>query len=299
MKVNRSGVIILFLVGVVVFLGTKYSEYREQVNRLTSFYQIAPPGIPSNLDFAGEKVPLDKFEIKERLDREILVNTFWQSSTMLIIKRTGKIFPVIEPILKTYGIPEDFKYLAVAESGLINATSSAGAKGVWQFMASSGEAYGLEINNNVDERYNLEASTRAACVYLKEAYTKFGSWTLAAAAYNRGMAGIRNDLTKQQVDTYYDLHLNSETARYVMRILAFKTILENPENYGFFLEDKDFYAPEKTVDIEIDSTITNISDYAQQIGTNYHVLKTLNPWIKGNELEVEEKPYIIKAPLKK
>ena len=298
MKVNRSGIIILFLVGVVVFLGTKFSEYRDQVNRLTSFYQIAPPVIPPNLDFAGEKVPLDKFEIKERLDREILVNTFWQSSTLLIMKRTQKVFPIVEPILKVYGIPDDFKYLAVAESGLVNATSSAGAKGVWQFMASSGKAYGLEINNNVDERYNLEASTRAACVYIKEAYSKFGSWTLAAAAYNRGMGGIRHDLNKQQVDSYYDLHLNAETARYMFRILAFKAILENPQDYGFFLEEKDFYKPINTYSIDIDSTITNISDYAQKIGTNYHVLKTLNPWIKGNELEVDEKSYTLKAPLK-
>lgn len=298
MKSKQKNLILIVLLSLAVFLGTKYTEYRDQVNRLTTSYKIAPPTLPNNLAFAGEQVPFDKFEIKERLDREIMVNTFWQSSTLLILKRSKKVFSVIEPILEEHGIPDDFKYLAVAESSLVNATSSAGAKGIWQFMASSGKAYGLEINDDVDERYNLELSTEAACIYLKEAYDKFGSWTLAAAAYNRGISGIQYDLTKQNVNDYYDLHLNSETARYVLRILAFKAILQNPQDFGFYLEPKDFYQPIKTHSIEVDTTVSNIAAYAQEIGTNYHVLKTLNPWIMGNQLEVDKRSYIIKAPLK-
>lgn len=290
-------IIIAFLLLAVGFLSAKYTEQTDQINRLTSFYQIAPVNIPAKMVFAGEEVPINKFQVKERLDRELLVNTFWQSNTLLILKRTQRAFEVIEPILKEYGVPDDFKYLAVAESGLVNATSSAGAKGVWQFMTSSGRSYGLEINNNVDERYNLEKSTRAACVYLKQAYSKFSNWTLAAASYNRGMNGIKNDIAKQHVDDYFDLHLNNETARYINRIIALKSIIEKPQEYGFFIENKDYYRATATYEILVDTTISNISDYAQSIGTNYHVLKSLNPWIKGNQLLVKEKPYKIKAPL--
>ena len=200
--------------------------------------------------------------------------------------------------MKRLGVPDDFKYLAIAESGLRNVTSPRGAKGIWQFMPSSGKQYGLEINNNVDERYHLERSTEAACLYLRDAYNRFGSWSLAAASYNRGMAGITADLNKQHVEDYYDLHLNSETSRYLLRIIAFKAILENTSNYGFHLENRDYYSDPPTVLLSIDETIPNISDYAQSIGSNYHVIKSLNPWILGNELVVNNKPYQIKAPLK-
>ncbi len=286
------------LVAIVIFIANKYTEQQDQIKSLTSNYQILPVPIPQSIDFAGEQVPLNKFQVKERLDRELLVNTYWQSNSMLILKRTRRSFEVIEPILAQYGIPLDFKYLAVAESGLQNVTSSAGAKGVWQFMSSSGKAYGLEINNNVDERYHLEKSTVAACLYIKEAYLKFGSWTLAAASYNRGMNGINNDIKKQLVSDYFDLHLNTETSRYLLRILALKSIIEDPSNFGFILEDKHFYNFQETIDVIVDESIPNISEYSQSIGSNYHVIKSLNPWIKGNLLNVSAKSYKIKAPLK-
>ncbi len=194
-------------------------------------------------------------------------------------------------------MPNDFKYLAVAESGLLNVTSSAGAKGVWQFMPSTAKSYGLEVNEEVDERLHLEKSTLAACQYLKEAHTRFGSWTLAAAAYNRGPAGVERDLAKQLVRDYFDLHLNTESSRYVLRILALKTIFENQTSYGIHLKNEDYYGSTSTTDVFLDSSINNIAEYALQLGTNYHVLKSLNPWLKSNQLTVVDKTYTIKAPL--
>ena len=296
----KKSIVPLCITGVILlslFLATKYNETHEQEDKMSLGMQIYPVPIPESLDFCGENVPLHKFEIKERLDRELLVNTFWQSNATLIIKRSKRHFKVIEPILKRYGVPDDFKYLAVAESGLLNAVSSAGAKGVWQFMSSSAKGYGLKVNSEVDERYHLEKSTEAACLYLLEAKSKFGSWTMAAAAYNRGSNGIRRDLNKQLISDYYDMHLNSETARYVFRILAFKTIIQNPELYGYHIENKDYYGSIATRDITIDSYILDVAEYAKSIGTNYHVLKSLNPWILGNKLSVSEIPYTIKAPL--
>lgn len=282
----------------LLFLSAKYSEHHDQQKQFNLSQHIVSVPIPKDINFANEAVPLQKFEVRERLDRELTVNTFWQSNTLLIIKRSKEYFKSIEPILKRMGVPDDFKYLAIAESGLQNVTSPSGAKGIWQFMPSSGKSYGLEINNNVDERYHLERSTEAACLYLLDAYAKFGNWSLAAASYNRGMAGIAADLEKQHVNDYYDLHLNSETSRYLLRIIAFKAILENPSDYGFHVESRDYYADPKTVTYTINESIGNISDYAQSIGSNYHVIKSLNPWILGNELTVDSKPYQIKAPLK-
>ena len=298
---KNKKLLFFILLGLVVgvFFSSKSNEFVEQAEKFSENYQVVPVPIPNQLTFAGEAVPLERFEIKERLDRELLVNTYWQSNSLLILKRSKKFFEIIEPILAKNGIPEDFKYLAVAESGLLNVTSPAGAKGVWQFMPSSGKAYGLEINNSVDERYHLERSTQAACLYIKEAFYKFGNWTLAAASYNRGMNGISNDIAKQLVNDYYDLHLNTETSRYILRILAFKTIIENPSAYGFHLEEKDYYSFPPTINISVDESIPNISEYAQSLGTNYHVIKSLNPWIKTNELTVSNVPYIIKAPLNK
>ncbi|PCJ66045.1 MAG: murein transglycosylase [Bacteroidetes bacterium] len=297
-KFKFLALLILGFTAVLIISG-KQTEQMDQENKMSDGMKVYPVPIPSQLQFAGEAVPLEKFEIKERLDRELLVNSYWQSNTLLILKRTQRAFAVIEPILAKNGIPDDFKYLAVAESGLLNVTSPAGAKGIWQFMPSSGKSYGLSINRMVDERYHLEKSTEAACLYLKKAYNRFGSWTLAAASYNRGINGINKDLNKQLVSDYFDMHLNTETSRYILRIIALKTIIENPSSYGFYIEDKDFYSPIETIDIYADSTIQNISEYAASLGTNYHVLKSLNPWIKGNELIITNKPYIIKAPLNK
>ncbi|MEY2925261.1 MAG: hypothetical protein RLZZ337_1811 [Bacteroidota bacterium] len=291
---------LLIIIGILLVLqSSKDTEYRDQRNTFNLSQHIVSVPIPEKANFAGERVPLDKYEVIERLDRELTVNTFWQSNTLLILKRSKSYFKVIEPILKRLGVPDDFKYLAVAESGLQNATSPSGAKGVWQFMPSSGRAYGLEVDNNVDERYDLERSTEAACLYLRDAYEKFGSWSLAAASYNRGMVGISSDLNKQLVEDYYDLHLNSETSRYLLRIIAFKAIIENPCDYGYHIEDRDYYVQPKTISISVDQSISNISEYAQSIGSNYHVIKSLNPWILGNELIVNQKTYQIKAPLTK
>lgn len=291
------GTAIFLFAALILLTAQQFTEHAQQAERLASVYQVFPVPIPSDLSFAEEKVPLDKFGIKERLDRELLVNTYWQSNTMLILKRSKKYFKIIEPILEANGIPDDFKYLAVAESGLQVVQSPAGANGIWQFMESSGKYYGLEINDEVDERLNLKLSTEAACRYLKLAYEEFGNWTLAAAAYNRGINGINADLNKQQVNSYYDLHLNSETSRYIMRILAFKILLEDPDSYGFNISTKDYYGTTKAKEIQIAEGIENLSEYAKSIGTNYHILKSLNPWIKGNTLANREQGYLMSVPI--
>ncbi|MDH3796527.1 MAG: lytic transglycosylase domain-containing protein, partial [Flavobacteriaceae bacterium] len=206
-------------------------------------YTISAIDIPEDLNFAGETVPQKDPEIMERIDREFLVNTYWQSNAILLMKRSHKYFPVIEPILAKYGIPDDFKYLAVAESGLQNVVSHKGATGFWQIMRATGKEYGLEVNSNVDERYNMEKATEVACKYLRRYKDKFGSWTLAAAAYNAGPGSINKYLRIQKVNGYYDLLLGEETGRYIFRILAIKEILSNPDKYGFLVENDDLYEP--------------------------------------------------------
>ena len=297
MKRNYLIAIASFLILTLIFSSAKKDENAEQEDVISNGSKVVAVPIPSQINFAGEQVALDKFEVKERLDRELLVNSYWQSNSLLMIKRSKRAFEIIEPILAEYDVPEDFKYLAVAESGLLNVTSSAGAKGVWQFMQSTAKSYNLEVNAEVDERLHLEKSTIAACQYLKEAHIRFGSWTLAAAAYNRGPAGVERDLKKQQVGDYFDLHLNTETSRYVLRILALKTIFENQTSYGIHLKNEDYYGSISTINVVVDSSINNIAEYALQLGTNYHVLKSLNPWLKSNELTVVNKTYTIKAPL--
>ena len=297
MKRNYLIAIASFLILTLIFSSAKKDENAEQEDVISKGSKVVAVPIPSQISFAGEQVALDKFEVKERLDRELLVNSYWQSNSLLMIKRSKRAFEIIEPILAEYDVPEDFKYLAVAESGLLNVTSSAGAKGVWQFMQSTAKSYNLEVNGEVDERLHLKKSTIAACQYLKEAHTRFGSWTLAAAAYNRGPAGVERDLKKQRVGDYFDLHLNTETSRYVLRILALKTIFENQTSYGIHLKNEDYYGSISTINVVVDSSINNIAEYALQLGTNYHVLKSLNPWLKSNELTVVNKTYTIKAPL--
>ena len=297
MKRNYLIAIASFLILTLIFSSAKKDENAEQEDVISKGSKVVAVPIPSQINFAGEQVALDKFKVKERLDRELLVNSYWQSNSLLMIKRSKRAFEIIEPILAEYDVPEDFKYLAVAESGLLNVTSSAGAKGVWQFMQSTAKSYNLEVNGEVDERLHLEKSTIAACQYLKEAHTRFGSWTLAAAAYNRGPAGVERDLKKQRVGDYFDLHLNTETSRYVLRILALKTIFENQTSYGIHLKNEDYYGSISTINVVVDSSINNIAEYALQLGTNYHVLKSLNPWLKSNELTVVNKTYTIKAPL--
>lgn len=252
---------------------------------------------PAEIDFAGEKAPLHISDVKERLDRELLVNANLDASTLLIIKRANRFFPTIEPILKRYGVPDDFKYLAVAESALMNATSSAGAKGFWQFMPDTAKERGMEVNEGVDERYHLEKSTEAACKYLLDAYKKFGSWTLAAASYNGGFGGVNKQITIQGVSNYYDLLLTDETARYVFRILALKEIMKNPVQYGFNVAPSELYQNIPTKKVEVDSSITDLAAFAKAQGINYKILKIHNPWLRDKKLtNVAKKKYVIEIP---
>ena len=289
----------------VIFIFTfSYSFSQELKNQKENdyylgSYQVKSPHIPEELFFCNEKVPIKNQDILERFDREIIVNTYFHSKAILILKRSNKYFSIIEKYLKEYQIPEDFKYLAIAESALENAISPAGAKGFWQFMSKTGKAYGLEINDLIDERYNLEKSTEAACKYLKKLYKQFGSWTLAAAAYNMGPNALSKQMKKQQVNNYYDLKLNNETSRYVFRIIAYKLIDKNPKLYGFNLKQEDLYPPLKTYNIEINKEISDLAKYAINIEQNYKIIKYLNPWILKNSIDATEKPYIIKLPLEK
>jgi membrane-bound lytic murein transglycosylase D len=268
------------------------AEYKKRFN---DAYRVYPVTIPKELNFAGEKVPLDNFEVRERIDRELLINTYWQSQTMLNLKRAGRWFPVIEPIFRRNDVPSDFVYLVVAESGLLNSISAVGATGFLQFTDATGKKYGLEINEDVDERYNVELATEAACKYLKEAKELFGSWTLAAASYNMGTDGLSKQIEKQKVKNYYDLLLSDETLRYLARIIAVKEVMTHPALYGFHYRVSDLYAPYKYTALEVDSSLTNIADFAIAKGTNYKMLKLLNPWLRSNTLPNKtKKKYSIK-----
>lgn len=266
-------------------------------NRNVQDYRVYSVVLPEKLAFAGEKVPLSEPDIKERADREFLVNTYWQSNGILLIKRAQKYFPIIEPILAANGIPDDFKYLAVIESGLQNVTSPAGAKGFWQMMPATARELGLEVNDNVDERYHLEKATQAACKYLKDSKEKFGSWTLAGAAYNAGNGGINKQLEAQGVTSYYDLLLGEETGRYVFRILAIKEILKNPKNYGFHVDPNHGYELVPSKEILINYEIDDLSAFAKANKINYKILKLHNPWLREPRLNNKsKKEYFISIP---
>lgn len=261
--------------------------------------KITDVHFPDSIDFAGEKTPLHIYDVKERMDRELLINVNLHSSTILIIKRANKAFPIIEPILAKYNVPDDFKYLAVIESSLLNAVSSAGARGVWQFMPETAREKGMEVSETVDERYHLEKSTEAACKYLLAAKEKFGSWTLAAASYNGGMSGVAKQIEFQQVSNYYDLLLNEETARYVFRILALKEIMKNPVLYGYDVQKKDLYENVPVRKVEVDSTVSDLAVFAKGQGINYKILKFHNPWLRDKKLDnPKKKKYEIQIPLK-
>lgn len=256
--------------------------------------------LPDNLSFCSEPVPLNDQDVRERLDRELLINTYWQSQTLLIIKEFNKIKPIVEPILKEYGIPEDFIYLAAAESGYRNLVSPSKAAGIWQFLEETGKSYGLEINNEVDERYHFEKSTIAACKYIQKSYQKFGNWTMAAASYNMGLTGLDEVSFSQKQTNYYDLHLNTETSRYVFRILALKEILRSPSKYGFMISETDLYKPHAFKSISIDTAITSLTDFAALYKMTYKELKILNPWLRSNMLTNKStKSYQLKIILDK
>ena len=291
---NFSLAVVLLFVFIISF---RISKTRFLTNGNESNYYIYPVSIPKKVSFAGEDMSLDKDDLIERMDKEFLVNTYWQSNTILLIKRANKYFPQIEKILIDEGVPTDFKYLALIESGLENVTSPSGAKGFWQIMKTTGKEYGLEINSNVDERYNLNLSTRLACKYLKKARDKFGSWTLAAAAYNRGINGIQNKITNQNQTAYENILFGEETKRYIFRIIALKNIVESPESFGFYIEEEHMYNPVKYDEIKIDTPISNISDFSKNLGLTYKSFKIHNPWLLENHLNNKSrKVYTISIP---
>jgi hypothetical protein len=248
--------------------------------------------------FAGERIPVENFDVRERLERELIVNSYRHSHTILNLKNSARYFPVMEKILKENGLPDDFKYLAVAESDLRNATSSAGAKGIWQFMEGTAGDYGLEVTKEVDERLHFEKSTRAACQYLKKYKEKFGTWSLVAAAYNMGPAGLRNEMESQKMTSFYDLNLSEETNRYIFRLVAIKHVMEHPELYGFDMKSEQLYLPlDNYALVTVDTSIANLGEFAKQFGTSYRMLKLFNPWLKDNRLtNTKRKVYDIKVP---
>jgi hypothetical protein len=286
-----TAAVILFTIG-----SAFYKTNDEQVD-FPQGYRIISPVFPSDLEFAGERVPVENFEVYERIDREIIVNTYFHSSSIISIKKANRWFPVIEPILERNGIPDDFKYLMIAESGASNSTSSAGAVGFWQFIEGSALKYGLEVNDEVDERYNVEKSTEAACRYLREANTLFGSWTVAAASYNMGIPGMTNQLDRQKTNNYYNLVLAEETLRYIARIIALKEVMNNPAKYGFLINEDDLYNELPYEEVVVTGSIPDLADWAIDRGINYKILKLYNPWLRDNVLMNRSgKSYTIKIP---
>jgi len=287
------------LIITILFFNAIDKNEADPITSTYKTYKIKALKLPTNLNLAGERVPLENENIRERMDRELLVNTYWQSNGLLLIKRAHKYFPILEPLLKKYGLPDDFKFLALAESAFIDETSSVGAAGMWHFMKATGKEYGLEINSNVDERYNIEKSTKVAAEYLKKSKERFGSWTLAAAAYNAGNYGISKRLKIQQVDNYYDALLPNETERYVFRIIALKEVISNPEKYGFIFTEDDLYSLPKTKIIKVDTAISNIASFAKKMGLTYKEFKIHNAWLRENKLNNKSrKLYEIKIPIK-
>jgi hypothetical protein len=286
--------IALLIVGVVyLFFNTKKIKQEieqepvtEQMTFVEGMNYAMPVVIPDSISFAGEAVPLDIFYVREQLDRELTVNTYWHSSTILSLKRANRWFPVIETILAKHGIPGDFKYVALIESGLLNVVSPAGATGFWQFLEKTGKEYGLEINKEVDERYHVEKATEAACEYLKKAHGKFGNWMLVAASYNAGQGRIEEVTEKQHSGNFFHLYLNEETSRYIYRILAMKIICENPVKYGFKLASGDLYRPLQTKSLKITGSISDLPGFAREHGISYRMLKELNPWLRSDKLTV-------------
>jgi len=264
---------------------------------LVHFHWISTPHVPEKVDFAGEPVPLNFFDVRESLERELIVNMNFHSNTLQCIKRISRYFPVIEPILAANGIPDDFKYLAMIESDLMNKVSPKGATGFWQFMPSAASDYKLEVNAEVDERYDVEKSTVAACKYLNDAYKIFGNWTMAAASYNMGKGGLSSRVKHQQCNYYYDLLLNDETSRYIYRIVAVKTIMSDPQKYGFFVSNIEKYQPVPYTEVEVKTAVADLVDFAFKHQTNYKMLKYLNPWLRDSKLtNSAKKTYLVKIP---
>jgi membrane-bound lytic murein transglycosylase D len=306
MKVSRpkaitSVVIIIFIISGILVVNQSFSRDYKNRGRSDNINRdnISKPfRLPDSVSFAGEKMPLANFDTRESLEREIIITAYRHSSTILIIKRATRYFPVIEKILKEYNIPGDFKYLAVAESDLSNLISPAGATGFWQIMPETGREEGLEINTEIDERYNVEKSTRFACEYFLKSYAKYGNWTLAAASYNGGRNGVDDQIDIQHEKNYYNLLLADETARYIFRVIAYKLIITDPAAYGFDIEKTELYPEIKFNEVKVDTAVTDFSIFARKFGINYKLLKLLNPWLRKPYLTNKSgKTYLIKIPV--
>jgi membrane-bound lytic murein transglycosylase D len=285
-----SGAFLLFL------LGSTVSNVEDE-NDFPQGYRIISPPVPDELYFCGERVPMDNFEVYERIDRELIVNTYFHSATILAMKRANRWFPVVEPILEANGTPDDMKYLMIAESGITNAISPAGATGYWQFMEEAALKYGLEVDSEVDERYNMEKATEAACRYLNEAYDLFGSWTMAAASYNTGIENVQKQIERQKAKNYYNLVFSEETLRYIARAVTIKEIMNNPEKYGFDIKRNELYNPLPYKLVQVNGPVDDLADFAIGYGINYRILKLYNPWLRDNVLKNKDrKVYSIKIP---
>ncbi|MFN8338665.1 MAG: lytic transglycosylase domain-containing protein [Saprospiraceae bacterium] len=289
-----------FVTGVIftMFIFLSYSTNKQTLEAFFELpQQIKGVNLNKTFEFAGEPVPVNE-DTRERLDRELSVNAYWQSTTLLNLKMAHKHFPVVEQILAENGIPEDFKYLAIAESGLRNVTSSASAKGYWQFMKPAATEMGLEINDEIDERLHIEKSTKAACNYIKQMHNRFGSWTNVAGAYNVGPTAFARTLAEQKESNYYDININEETSRYLFRVIAIKEIVRNPHDFGYYLEDTDKYIPHPNLkSVAVNTSIASLADFAHEQGITYRLLKYYNPWLISNKLTVAYgKEYVIKIP---
>ena len=290
---------VLAIVGEILICASSREDSEEVLQRaISNNYRIYSPILPDTMSFAGEKVPLSTYYVHEGLDLEVITNMYRHSSTMLYFKRANRYFPIIEPILKKNGIPSDFKYLCVIESGLTNATSPAKAQGFWQFIPSTGANYGLTVNDEIDMRNNLEAATEAACQFLKSLKNSLGSWTAAAAAYNCGAGGLIKNMEKQSISNYYNTRLNNETSRYVYRILAMKQIMQHPQEYGFYLRPCDLYPTLPTRTATLSGQNVDIYAFAKANGCSYKVFRELNPWITTEKLTNKaNRSYTVKLPV--
>jgi membrane-bound lytic murein transglycosylase D len=292
------------LVGVIIIIisiSLSFSGFEKSTGsgnqQSDTLYTIKSFKLPEIVTFAGERMPLDNFDTRESLEREILTSAYRHSSTILIIKRANRYLPLIEKILKRNNVPDDFKYLVAAESEYSNVVSPVGATGFWQIMAETGKEEGLEVNNVIDERYDVEKSTQFACDYFLKSYDKYGNWTLAAASYDGGRAGVDDQIDIQHQNNYYDLLLTEETARYIFRGVAYKLIINDPARYGFNIKKEDLYPELNYFEVKVDTAITDLSDFAQKYGTNYKMLKFLNPWLRKPYFTPKpDKDYLIKIP---
>jgi len=293
-NINLTGLIpiskgMLMLMGGISFIAV-ISSFVSKLDLLEN--KTAEPAmviksitLQDTYEFAGEKLTIEDWDIRERLERELYANVFQHSSTIIAIKRSMRYFPLFDKKLAEHGLPSGLKYIAVAESMLSNAVSPAGAKGVWQLMKPVSEFYGLEISEEVDERYHVEKATEIACKYLKHLHKRFGNWSMAAAAYNIGETRFKKELDFQRAKSYFDMQLNEETSRYVFRLFAIKAVLEDPEYHGYQLNDNDGYAPvEPTKMITVAKPIPDLGLFAQENNISYRKLKWLNPWLISKQL---------------